>query len=119
MNEQYVMANIQLPIRIHPDGSTEPLAEYMTFLLEKCDKLPDNIVPNNAKTEFAEKIRGFLNSYEQPRPTTQVSAPIPYTLTVTYQELSERPKKSSIHNTSFKNKRNPYTRYTAKNYSNS
>jgi hypothetical protein len=115
MNERYVMANIKLPIRIHSNGSTEPLTDYISFLLEPCDKLPDNISPSNVQTEFIENLKRLLPPSE---PVDKV-VDRPNALIITPQELHARPAKSSSHNTSFKNKRASYMRYTVKNRSSS
>jgi hypothetical protein len=122
MTDRYVIANVSLPLCIHPDGTISHLTEYMSVTLEPRDKLPDNLPPSNAGSEFAKlmqqlfadstpadvpAIAGLANPSVTERPTNK--------LTVTQQELNARSGKQSVHNTSFKAKRPIYNRHTAKN----
>ena len=117
MTDRYVIANVSLPLCIHPDGSISHLTEYMSVTLEPRDKLPDNLPPSNAGSEFAKLMQQLFADSKptnpQPMPTPD---PQPNTLTVTPQELNARSAKPHIHNTSFKAKRPVYNRHTAKNY---
>jgi hypothetical protein len=118
MTDRYVIANVSLPLCIHPDGTISHLTEYMSVTLEPRDKLPDNLPPSNAGSEFAKLMQQlFTNSKPtnpQPIDTTIKENPT-NTLTVTHQELNAHTVKQSIHNTSFKAKRPTYNRHTAKN----
>lgn len=113
MTDRYVIANVCLPLCIHPDGSISHLTEYMSVTLEPRDKLPDNLPPSNAGSEFA-KLMQQLFTDSKPGPPT--ADPPTYALTVTHQELNARSGKQPVHNTSFKAKRPTYNRHTAKNY---
>jgi hypothetical protein len=108
MTDRYVIANVCLPLCIHPDGTINHLTEYMSVTLEPRDKLPDNLPPSNAGSEFA-KLMQQLFADDKPDPPA-------YALTVTHQELNARSGKPPIRNTSFKAKRPTYNRHTAKNY---
>lgn len=120
MTDRYVIANVSLPLCIHPDGSISHLTEYMSVTLEPHDKLPDNLPPSNAGSEFAKLMQQLFADTKpanpQPMPTPD---PQPNdttnTLTVTHQELNAHSGKTPIHNTSFKAKRPTYNRHTAKN----
>jgi len=125
MNERYVMANIKLPIRINDDGSTSPLTDYITFELEKCDKLSENITRSNIQEEFIENITRIFNENLGQDPNAVVQQPVEgeheqvtKQLFVSQQELDKRAKKTSVHNTSFKNKHGQTTRRTVRNYPN-
>ena len=118
MTDRYVIANVSLPLCIHPDGTITHLTEYMSVTLEPRDKLPDNLPPSNAGSEFAKLMQQLFTDAKptapQPTDTTVKSEPT-NTLTVTHQELNARAVKPPIHNTSFKAKRPAYNRHTAKN----
>lgn len=113
MNDRYVMANIKMPIRINSDGTTEPLAEYISFELEECDKPAENLKTRNVQAEFIENINRLFNT------DRTIEKVPPLTLTITKQEMNRPPRKSAVHNTSFKNIHNARSRHTIKNYSNS
>jgi hypothetical protein len=130
MTERYVIANVSLPLCIHPDGTISHLTEYMSVTLESRDKLPDNLPPSNAGSEFAKLMQQLFTdakpTNQQPIDTTIKETPTntltvthqetpTNTLTVTHQELNAHSGKKSIHNTSFKAKRPTYNRHTAKN----
>lgn len=116
MTDRYVIANVSLPLCIHPDGSISHLTEYMSVTLEPHDKLPDNLPPSNAGSEFA-KLMQQLFTDSKPANTQQMPTPYqrPNALTVTHQELNAHSGKQAVHNTSFKAKRPTYNRHTAKN----
>jgi hypothetical protein len=117
MTDRYVIANVSLPLRIHPDGSISHLTEYMSVTLEPQDKLPDDLPPSNASDEFAKLMQQL---FAHDKPTDPPKMPTPdrptNTLTVTSQELNARSAKPHVHNTSFKAKRPAYNRHTVKNY---
>jgi hypothetical protein len=119
MTDRYVIANVSLPLCIHHDGTITHLTEYMSVTLEPRDKLPDNLPPSNAGSEFAKLMQQlFADSTpaDVPAPTNSSVKENPAnTLTVTYQELNSNSVKPPIHNTSFKSKRPTYNRHTAKN----
>ena len=124
MTDRYVIANVSLPLRIHPDGTITHLTEYMSVTLEPRDKLPDNLPLSNVDAEFA-KLMQQLFTDTKPANPQPMSTPDPkleepvHTLTVTYQELNARSAKAPVHNTSFKSKRQTYNRHTVKNRPNS
>lgn len=130
MNDRYVIANVRLPLRVHLDGSTKPLPEYMTLTIEKCDQLPTDPPANNASAEFASQLQAILNLYNTNTPLSATLPPpspddhtvqeeVPFKMTVTQNELHNRPVKSTLHNTSFKSQRHNYHRHTAKRSPNS
>ena len=110
MTDRYVIANVSLPLCIHADGTISHLTEYMSVTLEPRDKLPDNLPPSNAGSEFAKLMQQL---FTDSKPT--IPEPPPNVLTVTHQELNAHSGKPPIHNTSFKAKRPTYNRHTAKN----
>jgi hypothetical protein len=122
MTDRYVIANVSLPLCIHPDGTISHLTEYMSVTLEPRDKLPDNLPPSNAGSEFAKLMQQL---FAEAKPTDVpaiaclanplIAEPPINTLTVTHQELNAHSGKTPIHNTSFKAKRPTYNRHTAKN----
>ena len=118
MTDRYVIANVSLPLCIRPDGTITHLTEYMSVTLEPRDKLPDNLPPSNAGSEFAKLMQQLFTDAKpaapQPIETTVKSEPT-HALTVTNQELNARSVKPPIHNTSFKAKRPVFNRHTAKN----
>jgi hypothetical protein len=122
MTDRYVIANVSLPLCIHPDGTISHLTEYMSVTLEPRDKLPDNLPPSNAGSEFAKLMQQlFTDAKPADVPAIadpanpSVTEPPTNTLTVTHQELNAHSGKHTIHNTSFKAKRHAYNRHTAKN----
>jgi|Laugresu1bdmlbdd_1035124.scaffolds.fasta_scaffold20677_3 hypothetical protein len=128
MTDRYVIANVSLPLCIHPDGTISHLTEYMSVTLEPRDKLPDNLPPSNAGSEFAKLMQQL---FTDPKPTDVHTPTDPQpnnytiqerptnTLTITHQELNSRSVKPPVYNTSFKSKRPTYNRHTVKNRSNS
>jgi hypothetical protein len=118
MTDRYVIANVSLPLCIHADGTISHLTEYMSVTLEPRDKLPDNLPPSNAGSEFA-KLMQQLFADARPTAPQPIVAAIKETpthaLTVTNQELNARSVKPPVHNTSFKAKRPAFNRHTAKN----
>lgn len=125
MNDRYVMANIKMPIKVNADGTTDPLAEYMSFELEECDKPDANLKPRNVQSEFIENINRLFNIHQNEQnssviePLKNIEKEPPIALTITKDEINRHPKKSAAHNTSFKNIHNARSRHTIKNYSNS
>jgi hypothetical protein len=119
MTDRYVIANVSLPLCIHPNGTITHLTEYMSVTLEPRDKLPDNLPPSNAGAEF-EKLMQQLFTDSKPTNPQPIAAAVKEedpanAITVTHQELNTRSAKTPIHNTSFKAKRPTYNRHTAKN----
>jgi hypothetical protein len=117
MTDRYVIANVSLPLRIHPDGSISHLTEYMSVTLETRDKLPDDLPPSNASAEFAKLMQQiFVADKPNDPPQTPTPDRPTHTLNVTPLELNARSAKPPVHNTSFKAKRHAYNRHTVKNY---
>ena len=139
MNERYVMANIKMPIKINADRTTEPLAEYISFELEQCDKPSANLKSRNVQSEFIQSINRLFNQPDETEstidppqniemnetestiePPQNMEKELSFALTITKEEIKRPPKKSAGHNTTFKNlHHNARTRHTVKNYSNS
>jgi len=69
MNERYVMANIKMPIKINADRTTEPLAEYISFELEQCDKPSANLKSRNVQSEFIQSINRLFNQPDETEST--------------------------------------------------
>ena len=122
MTDRYVIANVSLPLCIRPDGTITHLTEYMSVTLVPRDKLPDNLQPSNAGSEFAKLMQQLFTDAtttdvhaiaDLANPT--VKSEHTNALTVTNQELNARSVKPPIHNTSFKAKRPVFNRHTAKN----
>jgi hypothetical protein len=118
MTDRYVIANVSLPLCIRPDGTISHLTEYMSVTLEPRDKLPDNLPPSNAGSEFAKLMQQLFADTKPANPQpidTTIKEPPTNVLTVTHQELDAHSVKHAVHNTSFKAKRPTYNRHTAKN----
>jgi hypothetical protein len=119
MADRYVIANVSLPLCIHPDGTISHLTEYMSVTLNPCDKMPDNLPLSNADAEFAKLMQQLFTDTRHSDVPSIANSPIKEaptnTLTVTREELNGRSVKPPIHNTSFKSKRPTYNRHTAKN----
>jgi hypothetical protein len=118
MTDRYVIANVSLPLCIHHDGTITHLTEYMSVTLEPHDKLPDNLPPSNAGSEFAKLMQQLFTDSKPTNPqpiNTVIKETHANALTVTNQELNGRSAKPPIHNTSFKAKRPTFNRHTAKN----
>ena len=47
MSSKYVMANILMPIEVKPDGSIEPMTDYININITYCEKLPEKQNANN------------------------------------------------------------------------
>jgi len=115
MTEQYVMANIRMPIRINADGTTYPFAEYITFELEECEKVDETMPHADIHSSFKESLsKIFMNKTNDVENTEEPEPPIK--LYISQEELDTRPIKKSIKNTTFKNRSNNFTRRTARNY---
>jgi hypothetical protein len=71
MNERYVMANIKMPIKINADRTTEPLAEYISFELEQCDKPSANLKSRNVQSEFIQSINRLFNQPDETESTIE------------------------------------------------
>jgi hypothetical protein len=77
MEYPYIFAKIMLPLRILPDGGTEPMTEHITIEIEKCDKLPDKQNMSLLNMEITNKITSFMN----------LSAPLSETRSNTSSEI--------------------------------
>jgi len=55
------MANIKLPLSIKPDGYIEPLIEYISISIDKCDSLPERVDPTISQTDFFKQIQSLLS----------------------------------------------------------
>lgn len=115
MTEQYVMANIRMPIRINADGTTCPFAEYITFELEECEKIDETMPHTDIHSSFKESLSKIFMNKTNDVEKTEESEP-PMRLHISQEELDTRPIKKTIKNTTFKNRSSKIARRTARNY---
>ena len=89
MSYQYVMANIQIPIKIHENGSTEPLPEYIKINISECDKLPEKVEAPSVESDFMEQIRNIVS----PNKKEDSVSDIVNMLTISKEEVKNKKQK--------------------------
>lgn len=103
MDKKYVMANIHMPVEIKPDGSIEPLTEYVRIDIEKCPALPEkdeNMTDSSVMDQIQMAIQGLEQDNVQ--------------LSITPDDLNRVRAKKTRQNMSFKNVPKKNMRYTMK-----
>jgi hypothetical protein len=125
MNE-YIYANVRIPITLKPDNTIETLNDYIKIEFEKCDGLPEkNSEPVNY--DIITKIKSLLNAEEetekvneeyQEEEKTITCSPVEKhetkeePLTITMEELLNKTKKKFSNNTTFKKYKSRHLRNT-------
>jgi hypothetical protein len=127
MEKKYLFANIRIPIEVKPNGSVEPLKDYISIDFVKCNELPPkpekavtndfvmnsiqriiktDIIQNNVETQTDFPL---LQEERQEEPQQQEEP-----IMVLKEEIKQHIKPRI--NTSFKSNPKPLHRTTQKNY---
>lgn len=125
MNE-YIYANVRIPITLKPDNTIETLNDYIKIEFEKCDGLPEkNSEPVNY--DIITKIKTLLNveqdAEEETEENQEEQEPITCSpvekhetkeelLTITMEELLNKTKKKPSNSTTFKKYKSRHLRNT-------
>lgn len=108
MEKKYVMANIHMPVEIKPDGSIEPLTEYVRIDIEKCPVLPEKD-ENMTDSSVMEQIQMAIQQKE-----SDSEEPDNVQLSITSDDINRVRAKKTRQNMSFKNVPKKNMRYTMK-----
>lgn len=110
MSFQYVMANIQIPIKVYENNVTEPLPEYIKINISECNELPEKMETPAIQSDFMNKIQNIISSNKEEKQD------IVEMLTISSEELNNKKPKKRPHNMTFKNnimsKRRSQKRYS-------
>jgi|TARA_B110000967_G_C18787363_1_gene511497 hypothetical protein len=108
---EYVMATIQIPIKVYENNTTEPMPEYMKLTISECSELPCKLTSSNSHNELMDQIKSIVsfNNNTLCEEPTEI-------LTVSKEELEDKVKKARPKNITFRNKSSYRTR-TSKQYS--
>lgn len=128
MNE-YIYANVRIPITLKQDNTIETLNDYIKIEFEKCDGLPEkNSEPVNY--DIITKIKTLLNAEQDVEEETEkkmeekqeekniTCSPVEKhetkeePLIITMEELSNKTKKKLSNNTTFKKYKSRHLRNT-------
>lgn len=121
MNE-YIYANVRIPITLKPDNTIETLNDYIKIEFEKCDGLPEkNSEPVNY--DIITKIKTLLNVEQDAEEETEEEKTITCSpvekhetkeepLIITMEELLNKTKKKLSNNTTFKKYKSRHLRNT-------
>jgi hypothetical protein len=71
MEKKYVMAKINLPLHILPNGTIEPMPEYVRIDIEPCIELPDKKDTSQMSQEMNQKIFSFCNILQKENQETE------------------------------------------------
>ena len=135
-SNQYVMANIKIPIQINAAGKTTPIMEYISIAIEKCDTLPQKSIENIKDISIIDLINSALldtTSYQNNADASEETepscehvddvnikedpAPQPHKpLSVSKFELETKRQVRIRQNTTFKHKQRAFSRYSVKNH---
>ena len=131
MNE-YIYANVRIPIRLTGDNKIETMNEYIKIDFEKCNGLPEkNSEPVNY--DIISKIKSLLNAKQEMEENTEPGEEEhnQQTITcssdekretkeepliITMKELLNKTKKNPSNNTTFKKYKSSHLRNTMRNY---
>lgn len=111
MSNQYVMAHIQIPIKIHENGATEPLPEYIKISISECNELPEKVETPAIEKDFMEQIHNIVS----PTKKEDTISDIVNMLTISKEEVKNKKQKHHSYNTTFKNNVSSHRR-TKKSY---
>ena len=125
MNE-YIYANVRIPIMLNSDNTIETLNDYIKIELEKCDGLPEkNSEPVNY--DIITKIKSLLNIEQVKEETNEENEEDEQAITcspvekhetkeepliITMDELLNKTKKKSSNSTTFKKYKSRHLRNT-------
>lgn len=125
MNE-YIYANVRIPIMLNSDNTIETLNDYIKIELEKCDGLPEkNSEPVNY--DIITKIKSLLNIEQVKEETNEENEEGEQAITcspvekhetkeepliITMDELLNKTKKKSSNSTTFKKYKSRHLRNT-------
>ena len=56
----YFIANIKIPLEIKEDDSFDPMIDYISVEIEKCEKLPEKVDISIVQTNFFQQIKSLL-----------------------------------------------------------
>lgn len=135
-SNQYVMANIKIPIQINAAGKTTPIMEYISIAIEKCDTLPQKSIENIKDISIIDLINSALldtTSYQKTADASEETEPscehvddvnvkedpAPQhnkPLSVSKFELETKRQVRVRQNTTFKQKHRAFSRYSVKNH---
>lgn len=101
MSYQYVMADIQIPIKIYENGSTEPLPEYIKINISECKELPVKVESPAIESDFIQQIRTIISPNKKEE--SIVDTDIVNMLTISKEEMKNKKHKQHSHNITFKN----------------
>lgn len=113
MSIQYVIANIEIPIKIH-NNMSEPLPEYMKINITECKELPEKTNNSEMQKEFSEQILNIVSSKNTTEP---IESDIVQN-TISKKELEKKKERTHARNITFRNNILSHRR-TKKKYSNS
>ena len=106
MSNQYVMAHIQIPIKIHENGSTEPLPEYIKISISECKELPEKVETPVIEKDFMEQIHNIVS----PNKKEETISDIVSMLTISKEEVKNKKQKRHSHNITFRNNSSSHNR---------
>lgn len=107
MSIQYVIANIEIPIKIQ-NNITEPLPEYIKINISECKELPEKAGSNAIQMDFMEQILNIVSSNESDIVENTISK----------EEIEKKKQRKHARNITFRNNVLSHRR-TQKKYSNS
>lgn len=113
MSIQYVIANIEIPIKIQ-NNMTEPLPEYIKINISECKELPEKAGQNAVQMDFMEQIMDIISSN---KPVETVEPDIVQN-TISKGEIIKKKQRKHARNITFRNNVLSHRR-TQKKYSNS
>jgi hypothetical protein len=110
MSIQYVIANIEIPIKIQ-NNITEPLPEYIKINISECKELPEKSCQNAVQMDFMDQILNMVSS-NKPDESDIVEN------TISKEEMEKKKQRKHARNITFRNNVLSHRR-TQKKYSNS
>ena len=110
MSIQYVIANIEIPIKIQ-NNMTEPLPEYIKINISECKELPEKAGSNAIQMDFMDQILNMVSS-NKPDESDIVEN------TISKEEIEKKKQRKHARNITFRNNVLSHRR-TQKKYSNS
>ena len=118
MTFQYVMANIQIPIKIYENNVTEPLPEYIKINISDCDELPEKKNTEDIQSNFIEQVFNMVSSKSKETTKSDQLSDIVNIMTISKEDVKNRKIRKHVKNMTFKN-HTLSRRQTQKKYSNS
>ena len=103
MSFQYVMANIQIPIKIDENNVTEPLPEYIKINITECNELPCKQDGPAIQSDLMDQIRNVVSSNSRDDTKNESVSDIVNLLTISKEELKNKKQKKHSQTMTFKN----------------